>query len=204
MPLFEQPLDRLTPTQWDALIALGLASDMCLHRFKRTMGLPRVQRVLGMLRSVSPTSLLDIGSGRGVFLWPLLDAFPTLPVTALDRLSYRVEDLLAVCAGGITNLQAFEGDVTDLQFDDRSYDVITMLETLEHIPTPRAAVAEICRVASRYVILSVPSKPDSNPEHLHLFDQPTLTSLLQQAGAARVSIDYVPGHMLAFARMEHP
>ncbi|NJM35092.1 MAG: AAA domain-containing protein [Rhodomicrobium sp.] len=33
-----------------------------------------------------PESLIDFGSGRGVFLWPLLDAFPDLPVMAV-RLS---------------------------------------------------------------------------------------------------------------------
>ena len=33
---------------------------------------------------IQPTSLLDIGSGRGTFLWPLLDTLPTLPVIAID------------------------------------------------------------------------------------------------------------------------
>ena len=48
-----------------------------LHKFKRIDELPRVRRVIGMLRgALRPTSLLDVGSGRGAFLWPLLDAFP--------------------------------------------------------------------------------------------------------------------------------
>ena len=42
-------------------------------------------RVLGTLRGIAPTHLLDIGTGRGVFLWPLLDAFPSLMVTAVER-----------------------------------------------------------------------------------------------------------------------
>jgi hypothetical protein len=32
--------------------------------------LPRVRKVLGVLRGVHPANLLDVGSGRGAFLWP--------------------------------------------------------------------------------------------------------------------------------------
>src|SRR5204863_363738 len=67
-----------------------------VHKLKRSAERPRVRKVLGVLRVLGPTNLLDIGSGRGVFVWPLLDAFPHLPVTALDRSPRRVADLEAV------------------------------------------------------------------------------------------------------------
>ncbi len=102
--LFDTPLDRLNEAQCAALIQLGQLRDLRLHRFKRTMGLPRVAKVLGVLKGVQPTELLDIGSGRGAFLWPLLDTFPQLPVTALDTLAYRIADLQAVRAGGVATL----------------------------------------------------------------------------------------------------
>ena len=35
-------------------------------------------------RGLAPASLLDVGSGRGAFLWPLLEAFPGLPVIAVE------------------------------------------------------------------------------------------------------------------------
>jgi hypothetical protein len=50
----------------------------------------------------------------------------------------------------------------------------------------------------------VPSKPDNNPEHLHLFDGPTLTATLQRAGAVRVSVDHVPDHLTVVARVGPP
>ncbi len=153
--LFSTPLDALSDDEQAFLIELGLERGLRLHRFKRTMGLPRVQRVLGVLKGLQPASVLDIGSGRGAFLWPLLDAFPTLPITALDRLDYRVRDLEAVRDGGVMNLVPAHADVTALTFASGSSDVVTMLEVLEHIPDWQRALAEACRVARRFLLLSV-------------------------------------------------
>lgn len=197
--LFDAPLDSLDAAQLDALVRFGRAQELRLHRFKRTMGLPRVAKVLGALKGIAPSDLLDIGSGRGAFLWPLLDAFPSLPITALDMLDYRVAGIRAVRDGGVNTLAALHGDATDLPFDDEQFDVVTMLEVLEHIPDTARALAEVCRVARRFVLLSVPSKPDGNPEHIHVFDAATLERALRAAGAARVRFDYLPGHILAVA-----
>jgi ubiquinone/menaquinone biosynthesis C-methylase UbiE len=199
--LFATPLDLLSDDQHAALITLGRAHELRLHRFKRTMGLPRVARVLGALRGLVPAEVLDIGSGRGAFLWPLLDAFPTVPITAFDRLEYRVTDIRAVADGGIANLRAVQGDATELPFEDAQFDVVTLLEVLEHIPDTMRALQEVCRVARRAVLLSVPSKADDNPEHIHLFDARTLEQQLRAAGASRVSVEYVPGHIIAVARV---
>lgn len=68
----------------EELIELGLSSGLRLHKFKRNAELPRVRKVLGILRGLAPASLLDVGSGRGTFLWPLLDTFPHIEVTSID------------------------------------------------------------------------------------------------------------------------
>lgn len=200
--LFTPDLADLTEDALQQLFALAQAHEVRLHRFKRTMELPRVQKILGILRGLQPANLLDIGTGRGAFLWPLLDAFPYLSVTCIDRLDYRVADLQTVRAGGIPRLEALHGDVTALPFADRSFDVVTMLEVLEHIPDTRKALAEVCRVACRFVLFSVPSKTDDNPEHIHLFNQQQLRSLLGEQGITRVNFDYVLNHMIIIARIE--
>ena len=88
----------------DATLEEGVDAGLRLHKFKQTAELPRVKRVLGMLHGLAPGSLLDIGSGRGTFLWPLLASFPGLSVTAIDWSERRVSDLLAVRTGGIERL----------------------------------------------------------------------------------------------------
>jgi ubiquinone/menaquinone biosynthesis C-methylase UbiE len=200
--LFNKPLHTLSTREIQALIQLAQERELRLHRFKRTMELPRVRKVLGILKGIQPCNLLDIGSGRGAFLWPLLDSFPSLFVTCVDMLDYRITDIQAVRQGGIEQLDALKADVTALPFVEQSFDVVTMLEVLEHIPDVRRALAEICRVANKFVILSVPSKEDDNPEHIHLFNQQRLQQLLEELDIRRVTFDYVPNHMIIVARIE--
>ena len=180
----------------DAVTA-GHTAGLRLHKFKRSAELPRVRRVLGALKSFAPASLLDIGSGRGVFLWPLLDALPELFVTALDVREDRVADLRAVATGGVERLSAVEADVYALPFDDARFDLVTALEVLEHLDDPARAAREVLRVAVRGVIASVPSKEDDNPEHIHLFSTDTLRDLFLDAGALRVDVEHVRGHAVA-------
>ena len=182
----------------------ALAHGLKMHKFKRLDDrlLARVRRVLSMLAGLAPTSLLDVGSGRGAFLWPLLDAFPDLEVTAIDVNEQRAADLAAIGSGGLSRLSAAHMDATALRFEDDAFDGVTLLEVLEHMPDPARAAREAVRVARRFVVASVPSKPDDNPEHLHLFDRVTLSALFEKAGARRVSVDYVPGHIVALALTE--
>ena len=193
------PLDQLTPAELTAIFQAGEASGLKLHKFKRTMSLARVKRVLGVLQGLAPRNLLDVGSGRGAFLWPLLSQFPSLTVTAIDQDAQRSSDLQAVHLGGIAQLTAARADVTDLPFEDDAFDVVTMLEVLEHIPAASQAIREAVRVADRFVVLSVPSKPDDNPQHIHLFDEAKITNLFHDTGVTRLTFDYVLNHMLVVA-----
>lgn len=85
-----------------------------------------------------------------------------------------------------------------------------MLEVLEHIPTPVPALSEAVRVARRYLLLSAPSKPDANPEHLHLFSEDDLRAMLAGLGVTQVKVQQAPGHwlllanMVSFAHVAHP
>jgi len=186
------------------LLERGRAEGLRLHKFKQNATLPRVAKVLGILRGLLPAELLDVGSGRGTFLWPLLHALPWLPVTALDADPRRVRDLGAVREGGVERLSVVHGDVCALPLPDDAVDVATALEVLEHLQEPSRAAAELVRVARRFVVASVPSGPDDNPQHIQLFSPASLRALLLEAGATRVQIEHVPGHMIAVARVAQP
>jgi ubiquinone/menaquinone biosynthesis C-methylase UbiE len=171
----------------------GLAAGLRLHKFKQNSDLARVRRALSLLRGLAPASLLDIGSGRGTFLWPLMAGFPALTVTVLDQ---RVSDMEAVSRGGIHRLRVFQMDVCDLAFPDTSFDGVTILEVLEHLHDPEVALRQALRVARRFVIASVPSTPDDNPEHRHLFTVDRLREMAVAGGCAQPKIEHVLNHRI--------
>lgn len=180
-------------------VASAVAANVRLHRFKRSATLPRVRVALGALRGFSPSRILDIGSGRGVFLWTLLDAMPGAKVTAVDLRADRVRELRCLQKGGWPGFACARMDATALGLADSAFDIVTILEVLEHLPHPGSAAAEAMRVARCAVVFSVPSGVDDNPEHLHVLDPSRLEAMFRAGGARRLSFTYVPGHVVGVA-----
>jgi hypothetical protein len=170
-----------------------------LHRFKRTSGLPRVRAVLGALARAGRDVL--VRSGQRARRVPVADARRAARAER-DRgrsLPHRVADLAAVARGGVARLTAVRGDVARLG-------VATRRDRRGHAPRgarapadPAPAAREALRLARRAVVVTVPSTPDDNPEHLRLFDRASLTALFVDAGARRVVVDGVRGHLVAVA-----
>lgn len=179
------------------------APEMKMHYFKQKEDLPRVQVVLGFLQGIVPAgqcrSLLDVGSGRGVFLFPLLRDFPDLEVTSLDILPHRHELMQCLREGGICNLTPVLSDIREWDAEDKSFDVVTMLEVMEHIPDTEAVVRNAVRLARNYIIVSVPSKPDDTPEQIHLFSNEDLQELFLKHGCKKVKFMSVTNHRVMVA-----
>lgn len=186
-----------------ATLADGVQAGLRLHKFKINTELPRVHRVIGIIRGLRPATLLDVGSGRGTFLWPLLASFPTIPVTVIEVSQQRAMDLGAVRSGGVSRLAVARMDAQKMGFTPQAFDVVTMLEVLEHMPDPLAALRCAVAAARRFVVLSVPSVPDENPEHLHLFTPDQLRRMAAEAGGVRTTVDHVLNHRTVVIRV-HP
>lgn len=197
--LMDKPLEMLEAEEQQKLIEIGRAAELKMYRFKNHEELPRVKKAMGFLKSIQPESLLDVGSGRGVFLFPFLREFPWVPVTSLDLLTHRVELLNALHDGGVSQLTALQQDLCSWSMPDNSFDVVTLLEVLEHIPDVSAAIRAAVRLARRYVVVTVPSKPDDNPEHIHLLTKERLTELFTKAGCTKLQFDGVNGHLFMTA-----
>ncbi len=175
------------------------------HYFKAKEDLPRVRAVLGFLQGIIPAglcqTLLDVGSGRGAFLFPLLRDFPALEVTSIDILPHRIEMLECLHEGGIANMHPVLGDICTWSAPDKSFDVVTMLEVMEHIADTEAVVRNAVRLARHYIVVSVPSKPDDNPEHIHLFSNEDLKSLFLKHGCQKVKFMSVTNHRIMVAQI---
>lgn len=196
----ETPLEELDAENLAQIIHAGKEAGLHMHHFKKKESLPRVKAVMGFLKGVQPESLLDVGSGRGVFLLPFLREFPWVAVTSADILPHRVEMLRAIARGGIENLTVVERNICQWKDGEILFDVVTLLEVLEHIPDVQTAVINAVRLAKRYLVVTVPSQPDDNPEHIHLLTKKILTELFTNAGCAKLHFDGVPGHLVMIAK----
>lgn len=201
--LLEMPLEVLTDEELTAIVAEGERTGQKLYPFKTgKTELPRVRQVLGFFHGIEFETLLDVGSGRGVFLLPFMEEFPRVQVTSLDLLDKRVTFLNELAAGGYGQLTAYNRNICDQPFSENSFDVVTLLEVLEHIPEVDKAVTSAVKMARKYVVVSVPSKEDDNPEHIHLLTKDILTKLFADAGCTKLHFGGVNGHLILMATVE--
>jgi SAM-dependent methyltransferase len=99
------------------------------------------------------------------------------------------------------------GTIEDQAYEPATFDVVTMWEVIEHLPDPRAVLAEAHRILKPggQLILSTPDAGSTVarlsgrrwlgwskvPEHLHFFDRQSLDRLLRDCGFTPPSFRYV-------------
>lgn len=99
------------------------------------------------------TNAHEIGSGEGRSTMRLDKMVPNLSA------SEYVEDLVTLAKKNNPNTTVFQESVYSLQYEDKSVDLVFLLEVLEHLDYPEAALEEIKRVSKKYLILGVPREP---------------------------------------------
>lgn len=113
--------------------------------------------VIDMLAPVDAGgSLLEVGCGAGYSTQYLRGALaPGQELRATD-----VGDTLLVAARERNpDIEFFQSSVYRLPLPDKSVDAVVMLEVLEHLDDPDAALAELARVARKRVVISTPREP---------------------------------------------
>lgn len=202
--LLQKTADDCSKEELLQIVQIAQAAELKLYPFKAgTQMLARTRRALGFLHAISFETMLDVGSGRGVFLIPFMKKFPWVQVTSLDLLEKRVTFLGELADGGFRQLHAEQKNICDQPFPNQSFDVVSMLEVLEHIPDVEKAVNAAVRMAKQYVVVTVPSKPDNNPGHIHLLTKDRLTQMFNAAGCARLHFDGVEGHLFMVAAIDY-
>jgi len=110
--------------------------------------LDRISQTASMILS-DVKSITDIGCGNGVFVNYLQKESPGLEIMAIDRSRAALK---------FVKTEKKEGDIADIPLPDRSYDCVSCLEVIEHLPVEvyKKALSELTRISKKYVIISVP------------------------------------------------
>ncbi len=100
-------------------------------------------------------TLVEFGCGEGVSTDELRAALPDATVIGFDIHAPSVTIATQYCL----NATFMAGDVTRAPLRDASADLVVMLEVLEHLPDPAAALREAGRVTRGWCVFSVPHEP---------------------------------------------
>jgi ubiquinone/menaquinone biosynthesis C-methylase UbiE len=112
----------------------------------------RFFRALGeMLGSAAARSILDAGCGEGEILSRLQGTQAFGVDIDLERVGLA-RDRISGEGLGVADIQR-------MPFPSESFELVLMLEVLEHVGDPQAALAEAARVSKRYLLASVPNEP---------------------------------------------
>lgn len=137
-----------------------------------------------LVRSVSPATILDVGCGEGYVLEALRNAGVGAKLVGIDLSEEAIADARARLGDAATfRVQ----DAHALCESDERFDLVMMLEVLEHIDSPRRMLETLARLTGRYVLLSVPWEPffrglnflrgrhirdwGNDPEHINHWDR---------------------------------
>ena len=103
-------------------------------------------------------SLLDVGCGEGVLTarWARRIAPGQVLGVDLDDAGLAAEWR---ARSGLENLRFAVMTADALAVADASYELVGATEVLEHVPDPRAALREMVRASSRWLLVSVPHEP---------------------------------------------
>ena len=104
-----------------------------------------------------PRSLLDVGCGEGVLTEQWAARLSPGRVVGIDLDDPKLKREWA--GRDRSNLEFETMTVEQLQFGDNEFELVAATEVLEHVSEPDRALAEMARVAGRWLLVSVPHEP---------------------------------------------
>jgi 2-polyprenyl-3-methyl-5-hydroxy-6-metoxy-1,4-benzoquinol methylase len=155
------------------------------------------ERALDELFAIAePRSVLDVGCGEGILTARWAQHLESGRVAGIDLEDPKLEAEWATRRR--ENLEFRASRAERLPWGDDEFDLAAAIETLEHVRDPERAIAEMARVASRHLLVSVPREPvwralnlargayvrelGNTPGHLNHWSKRSFVRLLRHVG----------------------
>jgi len=156
-----------------------------VDRSSREHALSRVRRAAHGPNS----SIIEIGCSSGFMLRLLRQHFPTTMIVGADY----VRGPLEVLARELRELPLLQFDLTTCPLPDASFDIVVLLNVLEHIQDDNKALQQVARILKPggTAVIEVPAGPhlyDVYDKHLCHFRRYRMQDLVHQAETAGLTV----------------
>lgn len=125
------------------------------------------------------SSVLDVGCGRGEFLYLLKEK-------GFEAEGCDIDDICLEKSAGFAQVKKVKASELSQVYPADSFDLITCLHVLEHTVHPYITLQELKKVTRKYILLAVPNARyiahNERVTHLYSWNGDTLKNLLQRAG----------------------
>jgi SAM-dependent methyltransferase len=160
-------------------------ADHFIDRSSREHALNRVRRAA----SDSNPSIIEIGCSSGFVLKLLRQNFPSAMIVGADY----VRGPLQALSSELPDLPLLQFDLTNCPLPDASFDIVVLLNVLEHIEDDNKALLHVARILKPggTAIIEVPAGPDLYDvydKQLQHFRRYRLQDLVRQVEAAGMTV----------------
>ena len=158
----------------------------------------------------APESVLDVGCGEGVLTEEWAERLDGGRIVGIDLDDPKLHEEWE--RRERANLEFRAEEATSLSFADDEFDMASAIEVLEHVPEPEATLAEMARVARRWLLVSVPREPlwrglnvargaywralGNTPGHLNHWSKRGFVSMLERYGTVEEARSPFPWSMV--------
>lgn len=151
--------------------------------------------------------LLDIGCGTGSFLEYMAQH------TQFEVMGTEINEHNIAIIKENNSFPVYLGDLQQLEFPEKHFDVITLWDVIEHLPDPKALLNEAHKIIKNngYLVLRVPNGDSLDfkifreywagvdaPRHYLIYTKKTLSSFLEDSGFSIVSFNNKIGSYFNF------
>lgn len=158
----------------------------------------------------APGSLLDVGCGEAHHTHQWAKQLGDKRVVGIDLDDPTLKQFWETRTA--PNLEYKILKAENMPFEDNEFEVASAIEVLEHVPDPAHTISEMARVASKYLLVSVPREPvwravnmargayikqlGNTPGHLNHWSQRAFIAELSKVGTVQEARSPFPWTML--------